>query len=513
MGLSPLVDQSCILILFANGLPQSYRRRRVSRVAAVWSGSGRPRPLPPGTHPVVRGVGERDSAKKGHRAPRWLNSMEPVKVGSLIIPPARRPGPQEQTFFAVGEPACPAAKTFALDTVRHPLGRAPCYNGASWMRREVLPVVRPVRVLHCADLHLDRPFRGLEPEVARARSRELLETFRRIVALARERDVDLFIIAGDLFEHRWVEPETIRTVAGELERLGRPVLIAPGNHDPLVPTSYYRTYRWPANVRIFGPAWERVHFPELNTSVWGIGFDRWEVPEQPLAGFCAPAGDQVQIGVLHGSAVLPGIGAEEDVYAPFTAEQVAAAGLDYLALGHYHRAGIVGGVARYPGSPEGLDFGQQGEHGVLVGAVARGRADLDLVPVGRREYVRAAVDITGCGTRDEVLAQVRAAFPAANRQRHIYRLTLTGRHQRGLELRPEEIRAALQADFYALTVTSAAGPEWDLGALAGARDLRGAFVRGIQGALAGARNEQDRRRLELACLLGLETIDREAGGA
>lgn len=377
----------------------------------------------------------------------------------------------------------------------------------------MLPSVRPVRILHCADIHLDRPFRSLTPAAARARAGELLDTFRQIVELARQADVDLFLIAGDLFEHRWVRPETIRTVAAELARVGCPVLIAPGNHDPLLPASFYRTYRWPPNVHIFGPAWERLAFPDLNLAVWGIGFDRWEVPDQPLAAFRVSDPELVNIGILHGGAAMAGTRAEEGVYAPFTAAQVQAAGFDYLALGHYHRAGVVAGVAHYPGSPEGLDFGQEGEHGVLLGAVGKGSLAVDLVRVGSREYIRAEVDISGCGTRDEVVERVRSAFSAESRRRHIYRVTLVGRHLGGLEVRPEEIRDALAPDFYALALVNAAGPGWDLGALAAERDLRGAFVRQVQAALAAPLAERDRRRLERACLLGLEAIDREAGGA
>lgn len=380
-----------------------------------------------------------------------------------------------------------------------------------WVRLEVLPV-GTVRILHCADFHLDRPFRGLDPDRARQRVQELLATFRRTVALALERQVQVLLIVGDLFEHRWVRPETVRTVAAELARFGRPTFIAPGNHDPRVANSYYNTFPWPPNVHIFGPEWEAVPLPDLGVTVWGIGFDRWEVPDPPLAALRVQ-GEGLHLAVVHGSVLFPGHRPEEEVYAPIPVADLLACGAHYVALGHYHSARVAAwrdgvAVARYPGSPEGLDFGQQGDHGVLVGEVAPDRVDLELVPVGLRRYVRAQVDITGCGTAVEVAERILAAFPAEDRERHLFRITLTGRHRPGLDVRPQELCQELAPAFYSLELESAAGPDYDLAALAQGRDLRGAFVRRVQAALAGA-SDRERRRLERALYLGLEAMDRE----
>ena len=105
-----------------------------------------------------------------------------------------------------------------------------------------------VRILHFADLHLDRSFAGLSvaPSEAAKRREELRAALRRIVDLALELDVDALTIGGDLYEHERAGPDTANFLAGEFERLApKRVLIAPGNHDPYIPDSLYWRLDWP----------------------------------------------------------------------------------------------------------------------------------------------------------------------------------------------------------------------------------------------------------------------------
>ena len=96
-----------------------------------------------------------------------------------------------------------------------------------------------MRLLHLADVHLDRPFVGLPIDDARARRRELRATFERCLALARERGADLITVGGDLWEHEHVTPDTLRWVRDRLVATGLPVVLVAGNHDPLSPGGPY----------------------------------------------------------------------------------------------------------------------------------------------------------------------------------------------------------------------------------------------------------------------------------
>ncbi|BDG59488.1 metallophosphoesterase family protein [Caldinitratiruptor microaerophilus] len=377
--------------------------------------------------------------------------------------------------------------------------------------------MRPVKIVHCADVHLDASFAGagLTNTAAKLRAEELKDAFARIVGLVRSEEAGLFLIAGDLFEHEYVRKSTVQFV---IDRIARqipdvPVFIAPGNHDPYRPDSYYATLTWPPNVTIFGPRWERVHLPQLGVTVHGWGFDREHVAERRLAELRIDpeeAARAIQIVVLHGSDER--VPAEEDVYLPLSAAECQATGADYIALGHFHghhvvatRPGAAGPLAAYPGSPESLSFGQSRPHGVLVGTVGREGNDLRLVAVGQREHLTAEVDVTGAATLEDVLARVEAAIPAADRARHLYRVTLTGEVDPDLDADPAVIEARLADRFYSLTVRDRTAPALDLQALAAENSLRGHFVREVLARLEGAA-AGEAEELRLALRYGLQAL-------
>ena len=61
--------------------------------------------------------------------------------------------------------------------------------------------MRKVKILHCSDIHFDTPFKELSKEIANNCREELLETFKRIIDLTIEENVQVLFIAGDLFDN------------------------------------------------------------------------------------------------------------------------------------------------------------------------------------------------------------------------------------------------------------------------------------------------------------------------
>ena len=203
-----------------------------------------------------------------------------------------------------------------------------------------------LNIIHGADFHLDSPFSGLSPERAAQRRGEQRDLLTRLAQLAREKQADLVLLSGDLMD-------------------GETVFLAPGNHDCYSPSSVYATLDWPDNVHIFTtPAVEGVDLPQLNCTVYGRAFCSPHETDSPLAGFQAAEDGRLTLACLHGDTA-PGSG-----YGPISQEEIAASGLDYLALGHVHqhsglqRAGRT--VWAYPGCPEGRGFDELGEMGLLL---------------------------------------------------------------------------------------------------------------------------------------------------
>lgn len=356
-----------------------------------------------------------------------------------------------------------------------------------------------VKLLHMADMHLEWPFTGMGVDRRRGRLRraELREVFSGIIDLALQERVQLLLIAGDLFEHSHATRSLIDFIDQQFRRIpGIRVFISPGNHDPYMDGSYYQTYPWSPNVHIFGPEPERIDLPDLPVSVWGWGFGSWEVGTWQMEGVRAVDPDRITLALLHGG---------EGVYHPFRPKEMSDLGADYIALGHIHKgqpyleeAGRV--RARYPGSPEALDFGEPGEHGVWLGTVSKERADLRFVRTGRRQQITVEVGVEGARTPEEVLEALRQADDPEARLRNCYRLILTGAVSPDLILDLSVLQEQASGEFFFLRLEDQTYPDYDLDRLSREKSARGLFVRrllAMQEEEPIEKQEQIRRALAL----------------
>lgn len=371
--------------------------------------------------------------------------------------------------------------------------------------------MRAVKVLHMADMHLEWPFAGLGVDSHRGRMRreELKEVFASIVDLALREQVQLFLIAGDLFEHAHLTRSTVRFLEQQFRRLvGIRVFISPGNHDPLLPNSYYRTYPWPENVHIFGTEPGRVDLDQLGVSVYGWGFGAWEVTSWQLGGLKMADSKRLNIVLVHGG---------DERYHPFRPSDLTALGADYVALGHIHKPGVVWEedgrlIAQYPGSPEALSFGEPGTHGVVLGTISRQVNSLRFVPTGRREFITDTVDVTGLATPEEIQQAVLAVDSEPRRMTHGYRLSLTGVIDPALTIDLPVLQERLAPHFHLLRLHDQTEPDYDLAAIARERTARGLFVQRLMAMAAAAADEQEREQIQRALACGLAAFH-EGGGA
>lgn len=359
------------------------------------------------------------------------------------------------------------------------------------------------KIIHAADFHLDTPFAALTPEQARLRRREMRMLPARLAALVKSEGAELVLLAGDLFDGAEPYRETAEALTDALDSMRVPVFIAPGNHDFYAPHSPYATLTWPKNVHIFRTAAvERVVLDELETVVYGAAFTAPAQERSLLDGFSADAADgaYTRVMVLHGDCA-----AAEPRYDPLTRAQIAASGLDYLALGHVHAFSGVqregGTFFAYPGCPEGRGFDEAGEKGVLCGTVSRGAAQLRFVPLARRRCHLLTADVSGtapAAALEAVLSSVSAD--------DLCRVTLAGEtDERGVDL------AALHEQFAArcfhLTLRDETRLRQDVWARAGEDSLRGLFLRDLRAQLEQTDDESQQRLLTQAARFGLAALD------
>jgi DNA repair exonuclease SbcCD nuclease subunit len=360
-----------------------------------------------------------------------------------------------------------------------------------------------VKILHLADVHLERPFRGLRLEQAKAARLGLWEAFRRCLRMARDREVDLVTLGGDLWEHEHVSKDTVRSVAHELARLGLPVIAVAGNHDPASPGGPYDWVEWPSNVTIVRSSEPREYRLD-GVSVWGVSWTGGSLRARFLDTFRAPSDGRAHLLLLHGTCRPPAwLLDEEDACCPFTPDQVRGAGFAACLAGHWHKAAWQDGVC-YPGSPEPLGFDEDGPHCVALVEV-QDEVTVELVAVAESRFLTVEVDCSGAESGAEVEERVEAELSGLEGQRAYLRLRLAGRVAPGCEVDREAIERSLLPRFAAARVEDRTGVAYDLEALSRLQTVEGAFVRRLRGRLLGSQG-REREVVERALELGIASL-------
>jgi DNA repair exonuclease SbcCD nuclease subunit len=353
-----------------------------------------------------------------------------------------------------------------------------------------------IKLIHAADFHLDSPFRALSADQAAQRRAEQRELLERFGWLAQEKGADLVLFSGDLLDGDNAYYETAQALARILGQIKARVFIAPGNHDPYTPRSLYATMKWPENVHIFcSPAMEAVDIPELGCVVYGCAFTGPVRDDSPLAGFRVPEDGRLHLMCVHGDAMN-----KTSRYGPIERADIAASGLDYLALGHVHTRSepekLDQTVWAYPGCPEGRGFDELGDKGVLCCEAEKGHVTAEFVPICRRRYQILKVDVAD---------DFAAALPT-DASDDIYRIILTGESDLGgVDLAPLERIAARY--FYSVTVRDETTVRRDLWSRAGEDTLTGLFLRRMAQLRDAAGDEADRLRVEQAVRFGLAALE------
>ncbi|MGH7826682.1 MAG: metallophosphoesterase family protein [Candidatus Binatia bacterium] len=207
-------------------------------------------------------------------------------------------------------------------------------------------------VVHSSDLHV-----GIDDSFDPQRTFGSLSVLKKVLTAASDVAADVVVLAGDTFDnHR--QPTELLERAGEILRdYQHPVVILPGNHDPLTPDSVYRRAGLAAisNVSILGLNVDGgMTFPELELEIWGRPHIDY-TDMSPLAN-PRPRTTRWQLAAAHGHYVDE----PRDPHRLMGSwlihhDEIVATGADYVALGHWNQSTPVGNgqvIAHYSGSPE-----------------------------------------------------------------------------------------------------------------------------------------------------------------
>src|SRR5215510_2305669 len=119
-------------------------------------------------------------------------------------------------------------------------------------------------IVHSSDLHL-----GVDDSFSNSDS---LAVLPKVLATATDIGADVVLLAGDSFDNHRQPLGLLERAAQMLRDYEKPVVILPGNHDPLTPDSVYRRGGMGEipNVTILGLTVEQaVVFDGFELEIWG----------------------------------------------------------------------------------------------------------------------------------------------------------------------------------------------------------------------------------------------------
>ncbi|HYQ96452.1 MAG TPA: DNA repair exonuclease [Candidatus Eisenbacteria bacterium] len=369
-----------------------------------------------------------------------------------------------------------------------------------------------VRILHLADLHLGAAFPSMG-EHGPERTRDFLNAFVRAVEFASspDRPVDVVAIAGDLFDTHDPDESLVFQVESSLERLSKanvPVCLVPGTHDAFsYRRSVYRRLRLPEGSHLLtGPRLlpgPRLTIRDETVQVYGIAYDP-TVSTRPLGEFARTGTADYHVGILHGALQDSPTWKIRPADLPIDRPEIAASGLDYLALGHYHNFVEVreaGCVAVYPGTLEGRKFGEDGARYLVVATLSRGNVSLEKRPWNARTLSQASIDFLNAEIHDERRLIDRIGAFAGERE--IVRVRLEGAADFAFEA--ERIDASIRERFFHLEIDDRTYllDTALMGQFKDEATIRGAFVRRTLDRLAHATTQQEKEIATLALRIGL----------
>lgn len=268
-----------------------------------------------------------------------------------------------------------------------------------------------LKILHTGDIHLDCPFSSLDTKQAEIRKNELRSAFTSMMTYARMNQVNLVLVAGDMFDNRYVTRETIALIKSEFEKLSCPVVITPGNHDFAGEKSIWRKNIFPSNVHVFTEEeLASISFDEINTTVYGYAFTSPDMLRAPFDGMRVE--DESRINILCAHCDMVGL---NDRDCPVTRKQLEDFGCDYAALGHIHNPPPAGKDNRYAycGCLEGRAFDELGPKGVIMLEIEKSvpgvLADVRMkrVRFSKRRYETDDLSVSGAETQADVHEKIR----------------------------------------------------------------------------------------------------------
>ncbi len=355
-----------------------------------------------------------------------------------------------------------------------------------------------IKILHTGDIHLDSPFSGLDPRSAEIRKNELRAAFTSMMTYAKMNNVDMLLMAGDIFDSEYVSNETLILLRRELANFGKPVFITPGNHDPAIPGSVWKKDYFSDNVHVFNkPELSSFDLDDIGTTVYGFGFSSKNMTDVPVRGRSVSDPGRINILLCHCDMITNTL---DNTCCPMTADDINSFGVDYAALGHIHNppSGSAEEKWCYCGCLEPRGFDEPGPKGACLVEISKkdGKSDVLVkrVRFSKRRYEKGEVVLQEAETQSDVIDAVSTYLTEHKfGEDAIVSIKLKGTVSPALVINTAYVSRSISGVF-SIRITDETNPILDFDALDSDIGIKGEVYRQLKSKL----KSEDKHERELA---------------
>lgn len=342
-----------------------------------------------------------------------------------------------------------------------------------------------MKIIHCSDIHLDSKMETNLPfATAQERNNEICGTFVRMVEYAVEHDVQVILIAGDLFDTERITSKTAGYLLSVIEKNKKiDFLYLKGNHDEA--RQAFLGLTLPSNLKTFSNEWTYYQYDFVKIAGVELDNDNAFDVYQTLT----LDKNETNIVLMHGQESTQ-CGADL-VCLP----KLRSRGINYLALGHLHSYKSdkldLDGDYCYCGCLEGRGFDECGEKGFVLLDVDRDRVSSSFVPFAKRKLYDIPVDITGLITVSEIRQAMEQAAKDISAA-HLVKFTLCGSYTTDTQKDLRFLSQNLNAKYYFVKIKDESRLKIERSSYEHDISLKGAFIRMV---MDSDKSDEDKEKI------------------
>lgn len=326
-----------------------------------------------------------------------------------------------------------------------------------------------MKILHCADIHLGSILKSkFSKEISETRKSEVLATFGKMVDYAKNNDIKIIILSGDVFDKDKPALKDKDYFYGVISK--NPdidFLYLNGNHDK--EGSYVNLDL--ENLKTFNKE-DFTYYKYDNVVICGIEMD--PINAKSFYSKLKLEKDNINIVMLHGE-VSDSIGMDK-----IKIDNLKNKNIDYLALGHIHSYKLdkLGerGIYAYPGCLEPRGFDEVGEKGFIVLDIDK-TIKTDFIPFSFRTIHEVSVDVSSASSLYDIVNLSKEKTKEIN-HKDIILLNLVGEVDSNIEFSEKDIESGL-TDFFFVRVKNKTTLKIDFKKYEEDKTLIGEFIKGV----------------------------------